>query len=332
MKTNFILFILTCINLNIYSQVEIKFNDFLLGSPFELIVVAKDSAQADLFFKESVIEVKRIENLISDWKPNTEVSKINNNAGIQTTVVSEEVFQLLERAVKISEISNGAFDITFASIEKVWKFDGSLKKIPSEEEIRNSIKKINYKNIIFDKNINSIFLKENGMKIGLGGIGQGYIADKIKEKLTTLGCKSSVINVSGDVFAWGENLKNEDWKIGIINPFNKSEIIAYFPIQNSAVQTSGNYEKFVEIDGKKYAHIINPKTGMPITEIASVSVFAPTTELADALSTAVFVMGVKDGLELINKLKNTECIIIDINKKIHLSNKINQQIINENKN
>jgi len=164
------------------------------------------------------------------------------------------------------------------------------------------------------------------MKIGLGGIGQGYIADKVKEKLKTLNCKSAIVNVSGDVFAWGHNLKGEIWKIAITNPLNKNEVIAYFPLNNSAVQTSGNYEKYVIIDGERYAHIINPKTGMPIKNIASVSVFAQTTELADALSTAVFVMGINDGLALINQLKNIECIIIDTNGKLFYSNKIKNNL------
>jgi len=314
------------INLLAYAQVQKSFQASLLGSPYELIVVAKDSLEAAMFFNESVEEVKRIEDLISDWKPHTEISLINAHAGQKPIKVSDEVFYLLERAIKISDLTKGSFDISFASIEKIWKFDGRVQNMPKESELIKSIQYINYKNIILNKKEKTVLLKEKGMKIGLGGIGQGYIADKVKEKLKTLNCKSAIVNVSGDVFAWGHNLKGEIWKIAITNPLNKNEVIAYFPLNNSAVQTSGNYEKYVIIDGERYAHIINPKTGMPIKNIASVSVFAQTTELADALSTAVFVMGINDGLALINQLKNIECIIIDTNGKLFYSNKIKNNL------
>ena len=151
----------------------------MLGSPFEITVVANDTIEANVYIDLAVGEVRRIENEISDWIPTTPISEVSRNAGIKPVKVPVEVFELVERAIKISEITSGAFDISYASMDKIWKFDGSMKEMPTPEAIKKSVEKIGYKNIILDKKEQTIFLKMEGMKLGLGGIGQGYIADKI---------------------------------------------------------------------------------------------------------------------------------------------------------
>lgn len=294
----------------------------MLGSPFEVTVVANDTIQANKYLDMAVAEVSRIENLISDWIPTTPISKVNQNAGIQPIKVPNEVFELVERSIKVSELTSGAFDISYASMDKVWKFDGSMKEMPSPETIKNSVAKIGYKNIILDKNNETIFLKYKGMKIGLGGIGQGFIADKIKDLLYKNGCTAGIVNVSGDINAWGKQPDGKPWVIGIINPLNKNKVFATFPLVDSAVETSGNYEKYVVFDGKRYSHIIDPRTGYPTAGITSVSVFAKKTEIADALATGVFVLGVEVGLDLINQLKGIECVIVDDKGKIFTSDGI----------
>ena len=291
----------------------------MLGSPFEVTVVAKDTVQANYFIDLAIAESKRIEHLISDWIPTTQISQVNQNAGIQPVKVDKEVFDLVERALKISQLSSGAFDISYASMDKVWKFDGSMKEMPSETEIKNSVSKIGYQNIILDPKGQTIFLKNKGMKLGLGGIGQGYIADKIKFLLQSKDCVSGIVNVSGDISTWGTQTDGKPWTIGIVNPMNKNKVFATFPLEDSAVETSGSYEKFVVFNGIRYSHIIDPRTGYPAQGIISVSVFAKQTEIADALATAVFVMGVEVGLDLVNQLKGIECIIVDDKGKIHAS-------------
>lgn len=306
-----------------------QFKTSLIGSPFELTVVAKDSVQANLYFQTSIEEVKRIERLISEWKSETEISKVNAQAGISPVKVSKEVFDLVERAIKISKVSNGAFDITFASMEKLWQFDKKEHvSLPSPEIVTNNVKNVGYKFIEMNPENLTIFLINPKTKIGLGGIGQGYIADKISEKLKALGCTSAIVNVSGDVFAWGKKPDQKPWQIAITNPLNPSKIIGYFPLDNSAVETSGNYEKYFTHNQKRYAHIIDPRTGYPVQDIVSVSVFAKTTELSDALATAVFVLGVTDGLALLNQLDGIEGIIIDDQGKIYSSNRIKIQTEN----
>jgi thiamine biosynthesis lipoprotein len=304
------------------SQIAHKRKLFLLSSPFELTVVAKDTIQANALIDDGIAEVKRIENLISDWIPTTLISEINRNAGIRPVKVTQELYDLVERAIKISEITSGAFDISYASMDRIWKFDGSMKAMPTDEAIKKSVAKIGYKKIILDAQERTIFLKEAGMKLGLGGIGQGYIADKVNELLVSKGCQSGLINVSGDIKAWGKQPNGELWTVGIINPVNKYKVFATFPLEDSAVETSGNYEKYVTFNGKRYSHIIDPRTGYPASGVVSVSVFAKQTEVADALATGVFVLGVDVGLNLVNQLKGIGCIIVDDQGKVHASNNI----------
>lgn len=294
----------------------------MLGSPFEMTVVAKDTLQANDYIDSAVAEVRRIENLISDWIPTTPISRINQNAGVQPVKVTDELMELIQRALKISELTNGAFDISYASMDKIWKFDGSMTTMPTPEAIKKSVEKIGYQNILLNTKEKTIFLKKEGMKLGLGGIGQGYIADKIKELLLLKGCTAGVVNVSGDINAWGKQPDGNLWTVGIVNPMNKNKIFATFPLEDSAVETSGSYEKFVTFNGTRYSHIIDPRTGYPATGIVSISVFAPQTEIADALATGIFVLGVDIGLNLVNQLKGIECIIVDDKGKIHYSNGI----------
>lgn len=304
------------------SQITHKRRLFMLGSPFEVTAVAKDTIKANEYIDLAIVEVKRIENLISDWIPTTQISEVNRNAGIKPVKVDTEVFELVERAIKISQITNGAFDISYASMDKIWKFDGSMKVMPSEEAIKKSVAKIGYKNIILNPKEHTIFLKLEGMKLGLGGIGQGYIADKVKDLLFSKGCVSGIINVSGDINAWGKQPDGKPWTVGIVNPLNKNKIFATFPIEDSAVETSGSYEKYVIFNGIRYSHIIDPRTGYPAKGVVSVSVFAKQTEIADALATGIFVLGVEVGLDLVNQIKGIECIIVDDKGKIHSSNGI----------
>ena len=312
-------FVSILIGFSSFAQAEYKEKVSMLGSPFEITVVAKDSLQGKYFTDLAIAEVKRIENQISDWIPTTQISLVNKNAGIQAVKVDTEVFELVARAIKISEITDGAFDISYASMDKIWKFDGSMTVMPTEEAIKKSVAKIGFKNIIMNKEDQSIFLKLPGMKLGLGGIGQGYIADKVKAFLVANGCSSGIVNVSGDINAWGKQINQKPWTVGIINPMNKNKVFATFPLENSSVETSGNYEKYVIFNGIRYSHIIDPRTGYPTQGVVSVSVFAKQTEIADALATGIFVLGVEVGLDLVNQLKGIECIIVDDKGKIHSS-------------
>lgn len=295
----------------------------LMGSRFDITVVANDSLEGFNYINLAIAEITRIEKLISSWDANSQTSEIIRNAGIKPVKVDKELFDLIERAIAISILTDGAFDISYASMDKIWKFDGTMTEMPSDDDIKASVSKVGYKNIILDKENETVFLKLKGMKIGFGAIGKGYAADKAKSLLITKNVKAGIINASGDMNTWGKQPSGEDWTIAITNPLNKNNAFAIFPISNGAVVTSGNYEKYVTFNGKQYTHIIDPRTGYPSSGIISVSVFAQKAELADALATSIFVMGVDVGLNLINQLPNIKCIIIDSKGNIHKSNNIN---------
>lgn len=293
-----------------------------MGSRFDITVVAEDEVSANHYIDKAIVEISRIEKLISSWIPSSQTSEINKNAGLAPVKVDQELFDLIDRCITISKITDGAFDISYASIDKVWKYDGSMTEMPTKEAIENSVAKIGYQNILMDKKALTVFLKLEGMKIGFGAIGKGYAADKVRSMLKADGVKSGIINASGDLTTWGKQPDGTDWMVGITNPLNKDKIFSWFPVYNAAVATSGNYEKFVTFNGVKYSHIIDPRTGYPSTGIISVTIFAPSAELCDALATSVFITGVETGLNIINQIKGVECIIIDDQNDIHTSNNI----------
>ncbi|MDA3904809.1 MAG: FAD:protein FMN transferase [Bacteroidales bacterium] len=293
-----------------------------MGSRFEITVVANDSIQASQYIDIAILEIGRIENLISSWDINSQTSEINRNSGIRPVKVDKELLSLIDRAIGLSKLTDGAFDITYASMDKIWKFDGSMTEIPSDEEVKSSVAKVGYQNVVIDNENSTVFLKLKGMKIGFGGIGKGYAADKAKALLLEKGVSGGIINASGDMNTWGKQVNGDEWKIAITNPLDKNKVFAILPLGEGAVVTSGNYEKFVSFEGKRYTHIIDPRTGYPSSGIISATVFAPSAELADALATSVFVMGIEVGLNRINQLPKVECIIIDEEGNIYKSNNI----------
>ena len=295
----------------LYAQEPYKRTLKLMGSRFDITVVAKDPVEGDVYIDLAISEITRIEKLISSWDPNSQTSEINRNAGIKPVQVDVELFNLIQRGIGISKLTDGAFDISYASMDKIWKFDDSMTVMPSEESIQASVAKVGYHNIILDKENHTVFLKLEGMKIGFGAIGKGYAADKAKELLKSKSVVAGIINASGDMNTWGKQPNGKEWKVAITNPMNKNKVFALLPIQNGAVVTSGNYEKYVNFNNIRYTHIIDPRSGYPATGIISVTVFAPKAELADALATSVFVMGKEVGLNRIEQLPQVECIIID---------------------
>mgnify|MGYP001980017911 FL=1 len=321
-KAGSFLMLLILFAVEVNAQQTLKRTLKLMGSRFDITVVAKDSTAANSDINMAVAEITRIEKRISSWDPNSETSLVNANAGIKPVKVSQELFDLIKRAIGISKLTDGAFDITYASMDKIWKFDGSMTRMPAEEDIKSSVSKVGYQNIILNEAEHTVFLKLPGMKIGFGAIGKGYAADRAKDLLQSKGVIAGIINASGDMNTWGKQVNGEDWKVAITNPMDKNKAFALLPIKNEAVVTSGDYEKFVEFNGTRYAHIIDPRTGYPATGIISVTVFAPKAELADALATSVFVMGKEVGLNRINQLPKVECIIIDVEGNIHTSDHI----------
>lgn len=293
-----------------------------MGSRFELVAIHDNEEIRSKSIEAATMEIRRIENLISSWNPNSETSKINRNAGIQPVKISLELFNLIERSKKVSKLTDGAFDISFSSMDSVWFFDGKTINPPDSSVVAAAVQKIKYQNIILNRAEQTVMLKAHGMKIGFGAIGKGYAANSAKKIMVEIGITNGMINAGGDLIAWGKQEDETPWRVGVADPSKKKEYIAWLTVHNQSIVTSGNYEKYVLIHGKRYGHIINPKTGYPVTGIQSVTVISPDAELSDALATSVFVLGVESGLSLINQLKNTECLIIDDQDKIWKSAKL----------
>ena len=317
-----ILFLFLTLSLQTKADEIFKKKLFLMGCNFEVTVVATSQENADEYIAAAEAEIVRIENLISSWDEESETSSINRNAGRKATKVSTELIQLIERSIVISKLTDGAFDISYASMNQVWKFDGSMLEKPSDTTILQSVKLIDFTAIEIDQESSTVFLKKEGMKIGFGGIGKGYAADKAKQLLESKGVKAGIINASGDMNTWGNKPNGKPWEVAITNPLDKTKAFGLLPINNRAVVTSGNYEKYMVFDGVQYSHIINPRTGYPATGIISVTVFAPKAELADALATSVFVMGIEVGINRIEQIPGVECIIVDELGKLHQTKNI----------
>lgn len=300
--------------------------ELLMGNRFDLAVVGDDEVKANLALEKAIYEIKRIEALLSTYQMDSQINQVNEQAGISPVAVDEEVFNLVERAQRISELTQGAFDLSYGSLDKsLWNFDQNMTELPSKELAKNAVHLINFNNIMLDRANATIFLAEKGMRIGFGGIGKGYAADQAKKVLVNEGFKHGLVNASGDMCAWGKRADGQDWTVGISNPDQPIDIFSEFSLNDYAVATSGNYEKFVMIDGQKYSHTIHPKTGFPIHGIKSVTVFAPFAELADALTTPIAVMGVKVGLDLMNQIKGVACIIIDDANQVYSTKNIHEK-------
>ena len=296
----------------------------LMGNRFEISVVNNDPVAAEEHIDSAIAQISRIEKLLTTFSEDSQTNEVNRNAGIAPVKVDEEVFNLIKRSLKISELTQGAFDITYGSIDKsLWNFDVNMKQLPDRETALRSVGLIDYRNVIMDESKSTVFLKEKGMRIGFGGIGKGYAADKAKQHLQERGVASGIVNAAGDLVTWGTQPNGYPWTIAIADPDHSVTPFSTLKISNMAIATSGNYEKYAIINGKKYSHTIDPKTGFPIGGIKSVSIICPSAELADAMATPVMVMGVKVGLDLINQLKQIACIIIDDNNQIHSSDNIN---------
>ncbi|MFD1257824.1 FAD:protein FMN transferase [Mucilaginibacter terrae] len=319
--TIFLFLLLACFSAS--SQVLRKRTVKLMGSRFDITIVANNAITAERNIDTVIAEVSRIEYLISDWKTNTEISEVNRNAGIAPVKVSAEVFALTVRALHLSKITNGAFDISFAAMDRIWKFDGSMTQMPTPEAIKKSVEKVGYQNIILNKRASTIFLKYKGMKIGFGALGEGYAADCCRKLMLAKGIKAGIVNGSGDMSTWGKQPDGNNWTVGITNPMKNDTIFAVVPLLKSAVVTSGSYEKFVMFNGKRYAHIINPVTGYPATGLCSVTVFGPSAEKANGFSTSIMVLGKTKGLSLIKNYPEYSCILIDDKGQITSSPNLN---------
>jgi len=292
----------------------VKQTRICLGTIVEITVADRDKSPQFVngAIKEAFTEIERIDDLLSRFKPKSDISRINADAYKRMTKVSPETINLIEKSVTFSRLSNGAFDISIYPLLEIWGLTGNpVFDIPTAEELTEAMDKVGYQNIDIIKQQQSIFLGRPAMKLDLGGIAKGYAVDKAIAVLKRTGLNNALVNAGGDIYCLGRRSETEKWAVAVQDPRKPEGILTTLEIEGRAVATSGDYQKYVEINGKRYSHIINPKSGYPCTDLpASVTVLAKDCLRADALATSTFVLGPQRGMDLINQLKDTEAILI----------------------
>lgn len=304
---------------------------YVLGTIIQLKVYGSNGKKA---IEEAVNRLNEIDDKMSVFKEYSEISMINQNSGISSVEVSEDTYFVVKQAIRYSEVSEGAFDPTIRPIVELWGIGRDKPRIPSEYEIRSKLKLVNYKDIIINDKDRTIKLRNEGQNIDLGGIAKGYAADEVKNILIKNNIKSALINLGGNIFALGKKQDKTQWQIGIQNPFGKrGEFVGFISIKNKSVVTSGNYERYFIIEGKKFHHIIDPKTGYPSeSRIVSSTIISDYSIDGDGLSTGVYIMGIDKSIKLIESLKGIDAVFITENKEIYLTSGIKNKfkLIDEN--
>ncbi|MEA3561032.1 MAG: FAD:protein FMN transferase [Candidatus Omnitrophota bacterium] len=294
-------------------------NDFkrtrvLMGTLVEISVADKDKPTGQI--KEAVdkafSQMEAVDKVMSIYRADSQLSEVNLNEG-QMIAVSDELLTVIKRSVYVSRLSEGAFDVTAGPVIELWGFGGGerTKNLPSLKEINQALSAVGCQNVIIDEQKREIGFAKKGMRIDLGAVAKGYAVDKAVEALKEKGIKNALVNAGGDIYCLGLNAENAPWVIGIKDPRNSSGVVTTLKLTNRACATSGDYENFFLKNRKRFSHLIDPRTGRPVqNKIVSVTVLAPDCFQADALATAVFILGKEKGLNLINSLAKTEAIII----------------------
>ncbi len=297
----------------------------LMGTEMEITVASADEKIADKAIDEAFAEIKRIEEMMSTYIPESQLSRINSSAGKKAVKVDKELIRLIKRAIEYADMTDGGFNIAVGPLIKLWKVaEGG--NIPDNDEIRRAKEIINYKDIAVDEKKGAVFLRKKGMAIDLGGIAKGYASDRAEAVLKKNGIASGIVAVAGDINAFGKKADGGKWRIGIQHPRKKDAFIGIIDLEDEAVSTSGDYERFFIKDGKRYHHIIDPNTGEPAAKCQSVTVVAKEATATDGLSTGIFVMGPEKGMKLIERLPDVEGIIIDAKGNIAVSSGLKNRI------
>ncbi|RKD33208.1 FAD:protein FMN transferase [Thermohalobacter berrensis] len=318
------IFIIIAVVINLFGCTQksepISKTEYMLGTIATVTLFDSDNENIlDKVFQR----INEIEQRMSVNIEESDISKLNQNAGKEAVEVHEDVYYVLEMAKKYAQISNGAYEPTIGPLVDLWAIGTEDEKIPEDKEIKIALERIGFNNLQLLGN-NKAFLKKEGMKVDLGGIAKGYAADEVNRILTENGVKRAIIDLGGNVYVKGLKEDGSKWRVGIQNPFEvRGNHIGIITLSNKAVVTSGDYERYFEEEGIRYHHILDRNTGYPArNEVAGVSVITDNSMVADALSTALFVLGVDKGLELVESMENVDVIYITKDYKVYISSGI----------
>ncbi len=284
-----------------------------MGTLIRVEVWADTPNVGERAINDVMAEMRRIDQAMSPYKEDSELSRVNREAAKKPVVISEELLDLIGRAQKLSEQTHGAFDITFSSVGYLYDYRKGVK--PSEEQIKKALPGINYRLITLDTKKRTIHFGQSGVRIDLGGIAKGYAVDRGIAILQRHGVQHGLVTAGGDSRVLGDR-RGRPWIIGVRDPRRKDGVVARMPLVNEAISTSGDYERYFEADGVRYHHIINPKTGHSASGVWSATVIGPDATTTDGLSTSVFVLGPEQGIALVDKIGGIEAVIIDAQGKM----------------
>jgi thiamine biosynthesis lipoprotein len=296
----------------------------VMGTEVTFSVFTADPDAAQRAVDAAYAEIRRVELLMTDWErpgePESDIVRINKAAGKQAVKVSAETLDVIRTSLDMSRRSEGAFDISFAAMKGLWKFDEDMDKtIPAADEIARRRKLINWRDVVLDAKAGTVKLRRPGMRIGLGGIAKGYAVDRCAAVLRAQGQHDFMVQAGGDLYVSGSK-GPASWMVGIRDPRGAPyDIIARMPIRDHAFSTAGDYERGFVLNGRRYHHIIDPKTGFPATASREVTIFAPTAFLADALDDAVFILGPQKGMALVDSFPDCATVIVDAHNQIWTS-------------
>ena len=288
----------------------------VMGTSLQITALGADAALLEEAIAAAVAELKRVEDRFTTWRP-SELTRLNDKAGQGPQEVSREQARLIARALEIGELTRGAFDVTFKSFGRLWDFKAKPPVVPTAEQIKQALGRVGYRKVEVDLEANTVSLPA-GTAIGLGGIAKGYGVDRAMRALMKRGIKHALVNAGGDLKALGRK-QGAAWEIAIKHPRERERVLAVLPVSNVCVVTSGDYERFYEHEGKRYHHILDPRTGYPSQGCMSATVVAPDAAFADALATAMCVLGPKEGLAIVESLPRVEAILVGLDGTVHLS-------------
>ena len=316
---SYFLFFGKAVHLSFSDDSLFSFKKFVMGVEVELILRDSSESHARKASEAAFAEMTRLDAIMSNWKENSEISEVNRSPEGKWIPVSKELFEVISRGLDISKSTGGAFDITVGKLLNLWGFYTSSPKKPLKEEIDNALKSVGYKLIELNPEKHSLFFKKPGIEIDLGGIAKGYILEKGFESLKGYGIKAGLINGSGDIYVWGEKPGDKLWNIAVEDPINREKPLTILSVTDTAIFTSGDYERrFIEEDGV-FHHILDPKTGMPAGDCRGVTVIGKSINEVNGLSSAVFILGHEKGISFAEKLPNVEAVVSDADGKVILS-------------
>jgi thiamine biosynthesis lipoprotein len=283
-----------------------------------------DAVAIRALFESATVEIVRLEKLMTTWDPDSEVSRVNANAGRSPVAVSAETFDVIRESLHASEMSSGTFDITFETLHGLWKFDEDLDPHPpTAAQVSERLRYLGFRHVKLDAAGRTVFLDEPHVRIGLGGIAKGFAVDRASRVLEQGGLSSFYVQAGGDLFARGTKPDGSAWNAGIRDPRGpEGDYFAMMPVSDRAFSTAGDYERTYVVDGKRYHHIIDPRTGYPATASHSVTIWAPTALLADEVDDAVFILGPEKGLALVESLDGVGAVIVDANNRVWISKRL----------